>query len=590
MRKNASRHRVLTAFVGAVAVATTVLLPYGRSAVNAASKPSTPAGAIHIDKQADALVKKLTAAGSRAAREKALLKLFGALHIGVYASRTGQPIVRGRETNKDDYYVYDYELTLLVGALDRKEMRSLADVAQVLTNMGMKPKGQPVDPDMLRRALVALVQGALHHTSDGTDILPLLIRDLGLHHSPSYDLATDVPLDKVQLDALQVELLLAGLLGPEIHRIANTKAAHATFRPHDLSACKLINIATSPFNPNTWLDLFGVHMHYVGDAAIAGQVSDFVQALTTAEHAVGAVNLAYTALSGLHGMLLAYSIKIESLPDLHPITHYGPAGTGHEADAGKPIVFRARVTMQDDLGDKVVACLNSAGFTVPKKGPVENVPIDWHINDEDLDSLGTITYQPANQKTGPDGIASMIFTPNGEAIPGFGEFVSKTGGAEPRALWGMAFENLLGTVNEVITPKLGEEYRWTVSLHRPRGFRFSGAVVRWAGEDVTITQTISGHVCGENPYAQPWEMTQQGTTVTPQGSFTGTLDASPTLVPNKAVNVNMPWDDMTSTVQLVPGRNLQITFTVPGPGGYAPASQTVSVAVQEDTTCPANDD
>jgi hypothetical protein len=546
--------------------------------------------------QARELVAAYTSAGSASSRQTALIALLHAMKIGVYNSDTGAPLESGVEASPKDYYLYDYEVTLLDDAMQRNELRSLDVPAGVLTNVGISPGGHPVDPGFLQRVLEAAVQGAVAHPTTAGEIVPLVIRELGLHHEQPYDLATAVPESQIQLDPLQTEILIADVLGKMIHTAAHSGAFVDAMVPRLPGPCKAINLATSPFNPNTYLDLFGIHLHYVGDAGLAGQISDFVQALSLAEKTVGTVNLVYTALSGLHGMLLAYSIKIDSLPDLHPSTHYGPAGSTHEADAGKPMTFRTQVTMQDKLPENVRTCINDAGFSVPKKGPVANVGISWDIQG-DLEKYGTVTFSPSDEKTGPDGIETMVFFPHNEKFPGFGTLYTKVGSAAPRALWGQAFENLLATVNQVVTPKLGPEFGWVVSYHKPRGFAFSN--LTWSvhdnvGEgfpDSTSTFTVSGSVCGDDPNAL-WILQVHEVSNWPvfgHHQYDGTYEVP--WVPGHPMATQGNLGDQKTLGSLTPGLSPQIALRVTTSGEQAgPADQTVTATVHDDMSCPDNSD
>jgi hypothetical protein len=413
-------------------------------------------------------------------------------------------------------------------------------------------------------------------------------------------------------------------------------------RPRVGSPCKAINVVTSPFNPNTFLDFGGAHVNYVVDAALASQISDFVQALTEAETAVGSVNLGFTVLSAIHGIILAYGIKIDAVSPLRQTTHYGPPGH-FSADDGKQMTFTAQVTMQDDLGKNVVLCLGSAGFTVPAKGPIPGVGVSWQTDGPDLSDYGTLGYAPAengaltlgDQTTGADGQVTATYTPKNEIVPGVGTVETATGGVEARALWGTAFENLLGTINQVVTPKLSPELFWTVTYHKARGYKFAvseawdgvpnpnggssgppsgdggdcgsgadachGALVK-LHEDWTYT----GSTCGEDPYNHSstplylgthWKIgyrvefqytyqdgyvrteTETGGetwALLPNGQFTGGSLSDG----RKTAQFSLRSNGTTPSVSLFDTQQDDYW-------AWTPSSQTKSSAVMEDATCPA---
>jgi hypothetical protein len=109
-----------------------------------------------------------------------------------------------------------------------------------------------------------------------------------------------------------------------------------------------------------------------------------------------------------------------------------------------------------------------AGVTLPAKGPIADVTVLWAT--EGLDEHGTLDCGwPCNTKTGADGIASLVFTPNQEPIPGQGVVVEKSGITTGIALYQSKHKNTLGTLNQIMTPKSGET-RWFVEYHRPPGW------------------------------------------------------------------------------------------------------------------------
>jgi hypothetical protein len=602
-------------------------------------KKPTPTPTPSPSQEATQLAQAVEHASSDSARVTALMNVMKALHIGVYDASTGAAIAGGTERSATDFYLYSFEITELSDAMARGEMRPIADEATLLTAVGIKPSGAAVDPEFLRKLAVDTVAGAVQHASDQGALLLLLLRALGQAHAQPYDLASDVPAASLQLDPLQFFLLTADILAPVVRAHAGATTFTSVMRPRVNIPCKAINVVTSPFNPNTYLDFGGQHVNYVVDAALASQISDFVQSLTEAEKTVGAVNLGFTVLSAIHGIILAYGIKIDAVSPLRQTTHYGPAGH-FSADDGKPMTFTAQVKMQDDLGKNVVLCLGSAGFTIPPFGPIKDVGVSWHSDGPGLSDYGTLDYSPAengvlstaDQTTGADGTVTVTYTPKDELVPGVGTVETATGGVEARALWGMAFENLLGTINQLITPKLSPEMFWTVTYHKARGYMFAvseswdgvpnpnynpggppagdggcdpgschGALVK-THEDWTYT----GSVCGEDPYNRSstpgylgahWKVDYrvQFQFIYQDGyirSETETGTESWALLPNGQYSGGSLYAGRKSA-QFTPGANgaaPKVSFFDTHQDDYwawTPGSQTKTSTVTEDTTCPA---
>jgi hypothetical protein len=551
---------------------------------------------------AQQLAASVYTATSDTARQAAILAVMKALHIGVYDETTGKAINRGEEYSPRDFFLYRYELATLSGAIERGETRTPVDLAAVLTAIGIKPGGRAVEPDTMRLLLHYATQGAMLHPDDKTSLVLLLVRELGLHHSAPYDLNGEVPADKVQLDALQYLLVEADLLGPIMHRATQVKGGLLQDRVSIATfLCQNIKISTSLFNPFTYLDGSQVPLGYILNTALGNQIADLVSSLTKLGTVADSVNMASTVAYAIHAMVLAYSLKVETLSPNAMVTHYGPAGH-FSSDDGKPLVFAARVVMQDDYGDAVRKCAETAGFTLPKKGPVPGVGISWmQDGDEEIEKYGTVTYAPTDEKTGPDGISKAIFTPKDETVPNVGVVVTKEGGYSPRALWGMAFENPLATINQLITPKTGPEVRWAVNYHKARGFRFGPLKIAYhvdhplvvnnmyyKSED--ILYTYYGHVCGDS-LSKPWQVNVQFHDAWQKINGTGgTQDVSNSTAWN-SLGKDLVGDPIGAHVtgHIISGQHPSIRFdwNTPSTGdSYSPASGSVTLPLEDNPSCP----
>jgi hypothetical protein len=197
-------------------------------------------------------------------------------------------------------------------------------------------------------------------------------------------------------------------------------------------------------------------------------------------------------LDGIHGAILAYSVRVQSLNPKVLDTHYGPAG--HHPKGGQPLTFRLLVDMQDDLSELVVKCGWVGGMEFPAKGPIPEVTVYWSL--EGLDKHGMIACgdgciqmlgRVINQ-TGADGVATVTFTPRDEP-PGaeHGDWDQEMGMIVGSAMYQSKFDNMLGTVSQVLAPKSASTL-WAVHFHEVPGFLITiegsyEAVIAWIYSD-----------------------------------------------------------------------------------------------------------
>jgi hypothetical protein len=127
-------------------------------------------------------------------------------------------------------------------------------------------------------------------------------------------------------------------------------------------------------------------------------------------------------------------------------------------------------------------------------------------------------------------------------------------------------------------------FQATISYHEPRGFTLSGLHIHYWTEIVGVRSdqyiVVSGHLCGADPFATPWQLHTETTTVNSNGTYTDSDDFS--------------WDFKTDTVnpgagdffQILPGPPAQMQVTWGAVPPVQPATASASVPLTEDTTCP----
>lgn len=393
---------------------------------------------VTADSQAAQLAEDLAAATTDDARSAVLYKVFDTLHIGVY-NGDGTPIVSGAETSGQDFYLYTLETDVMAASLGRADRWSFDDLAAFLNKPGALGGGDTVTGQQLQTALANVIHDSQQTPNDAMSFLPLLVRELGLQHSPADDV-TAGDTSAATLDALQRQLLLTDLLMSLPHGDAQVTS---TSLPEDTNGILRRSGVTAQ---NVCTDIKG--------SKAARNLGKFAAGFVEVAGKVISVITAPVDLS--HGITLALGVKVEALTD-NLKTHYG-----HE-DPGAELQFPVRVRMLDEVTQTQIDCGWMAGIEYPKQGPIPNIKIEWDTMA--LEKHGTITCGVACQQTDSDGIATLIFNPKQEAKPyGEGRLTSEKGRVEANALYLSSLGNMFGPVNEVVTPKTAD-FVWEVEYH-----------------------------------------------------------------------------------------------------------------------------
>jgi hypothetical protein len=385
-------------------------------------------------------------ATSDEARYEALLGVMDALGIGVY-SDTGEQIVGGAERGAGDFYLYELEVRMMAAALGRGDTSTVEDLARTLTDLPVLDNNAEVDPELLRQVLVQGAQESQSTPSDLSSLPALIVRQLGLTAGHPYDLFTDVPMDDLSFDPLASFLILTDILLPTVHDIGPVQVGATQLVAQSQGILK----ATAADDSVCASDVgTGVKETWAGGKWALG----FVKVIGNA------VKLTAVAIDGIHGSVLAYSVHVSELDQLLS-THYG-----HES-AGQALHFRVKVEMLDALPDNVIKCGWLLGIEFPKQGPIKDVMMVW--SQGALASHGTIRCDDTCRKTGADGIATLVFQPKSEIDPGRGWVVEERGQVTGIAMYQSRHKNVLGSLNQIITPKSGTTV-WTVSYHQIPGY------------------------------------------------------------------------------------------------------------------------
>lgn len=460
----------------------------------------------------------VVAATSDEERTAAILDVLRAVAIGVYTA-DGAPIVHGAERTAVDFFLYDFEVTTMAVAQGRGDTYGPEDVAALLEEVGIDNDGQPITAEELAAAIRQATVESVAEPSDSLAFVPLLVRELGLRAAEPYDLATEVPLEQIRLGAVAYFLVVADFLLPIV------RAAE----PPQTAASNLV--ASTDGILAFALQVAGVCDSIVGEV---GKESWGIGKYLSTGLSAGAgafAKMATAAIDILHGMLLAFSVKVFQQGDVYPETHYGHDGPGTE------LRFELTVEMLDDYtkppwsfneahGQMIMKCGWLLGIEWPKQGPIKGVRIHWLTGS--LEEHGQVICPEVGCRfTGEDGLARLRFIPKVEPPPaGWGEEESDDPAVLAIAAYLSRHKNYLGTPAQYVTPKY--------ALWGPR-ISWHQAVELSLEIDSTIggVKTLLGTAVAKGTIPLKW--VQTGSQLF-DGHFEGEGEVTYTTTPGKLVN------------------------------------------------------
>ncbi len=483
--------------------------------------------------QASQLAAQAAGSTSAAGRLRALVAIAKALGLPVFTAK-GKALSPGNRTLPASFNLYDFQLGAAAAAFGRHDSTTIAGLTQVYAQAG----GRIAAAAMASR-LGAAVRSAVAKPASPSSLLALIVRDIGLHDHPAVDLARPTT-PATKLDPLQALLIAAD---SALHSIGTRKLSAVSRAARSRGSCEG-STETGIVPP----------LITVAVPGLAG--SDLMKAL-----------------------LAIQSTEITVVNTPFRETHYGPPG--HAALAGQKLRLGFHVELRYKLPADVL-CGLLAGKGYPPEGPLKNRPMFWKIGD--LLKYGTIEFDPPDMTSGSTGTSTLIFTPRSEDFPGFGAEYKATGEVSATA----------GGPQTATAGLLTASQSWTVGYHKPRGFKFQLPTFTFkntAGKDtITITDSVQGQVCGDDPFSKPWNITES---VSPGG---GTVTYPETLFENTSVtsgagsSLTHDWTlfDQPATAVSPLKLRLQITPGAPAQGSFDPPTETQEAYVFEDKSCPDN--
>jgi hypothetical protein len=420
---------------------------------------TTPEGCISIGEPLGPLTPQVLAAWIYAApndeaRYSALLKVMELLRMGVYTSEGGE-VQQGAERGPGDFYYYDFELRMMAASLGRADTSwGVQQIADTLDQVGYREDGQPFTAGQLNQILHDATNDSLAKPEEASSLVPMLVRELGLKHDPSYDLADALDVDEARFDPLQMTLILTALTLPVI----------ADEGPLDAPASTLVADSNGILTAQP-VGLTGPCSDFKDEGQELWPATKFFFTAVSVVSAVAKRVVGFIDIG--HGSVLAFSVQVKALEDdSEGSTHYdhGPG------DPGRNLKFRIEVRMLDDLGETLVDCGWLATADFPPKGPISGVRVSFkkRFNDHlGLLDHGTLdcTGLFCSRNTDANGIATLTFDPKSETEPyGQGIEAESTGEVEGIAWYQSRFRNIFGTLAQFVTPK-SDAFAWSVRHH-----------------------------------------------------------------------------------------------------------------------------
>lgn len=475
---------------------------------------------------ASRLAHSLTHAHSSSSRSKAIDALMKGLGVGVYTP-SGRRVVGGFERGPNGIYLYTWEVSLLADQLGRRQTTSLDDVGNQLAFAGLTVNHKPITgaaiESALRKRIKTLTRGHSAKTPQG--VLAAALQALAKAHH--VNLEKSVSLTKPVLDPVQAVLIAIDAL-----RSATKGASGRSVRGASLPAV----ISESGFPQATASE--DCSNGFSGGASGYGR-SIAIGLLRSGGRSLGAGVIGQEIKDGIDGMVLAYSVAIEPI---NPVLTgaFGVAGP----NSASPMNFQVKVIMRDKYGSGG-KCGRAGGYKLPKQGGIPGVPVVWTRN-----AYGNLTnygHTPACSTlcvstTDSDGVATLVFQPDDEFLPGVGGQTSGQGKVMANEFTDVAQGNLLGSVAQALGFNKETGVRWVINYRDPGGYRveipsFSETWNLDGGATFTGTYSYQNEeVCDRGPGAEhpllPKEpmLGSSGSTSTVSDTY-GTFSGGPAPIP-----------------------------------------------------------
>lgn len=419
-----------------------------------------------VKSQAAHLASAVAHAHSSRARRRAVTAVFKALHVAVITPK-GRVLQRGSRSAAR-VQLYNFELSALAAQLGRHETRSLAQLTDALSTAGFHPSKGALPPSVMAQILQLAMKSVVRHPK-GSALGALVVRDLGLDRKQGrVDLAKKIP-GGAQFDPLQSTLIMLDFASAVKTRGHASAAAGPGPRAGSATLCSRADLARKAVQKALAAkegDYAGQAIRDIGSKKIGDEISGFELGSFT----VGDLkDLGGKIVDGVHGMLLAYSVRVEMTPESLPVVHYNHSSAEHNA-----VHLNVHVVMLDKYGDELIDCGNLIGDKIPSQGGIPGIPIRWSLNG--LFKHSAFSYDPnasssfVQGQTDKNGNAKLDVPLRTELIPGRGIEKDDTGISDAIPLVAEATTGFKSLQNlaTYLFPKDGtnrKPTRWHVTYH-----------------------------------------------------------------------------------------------------------------------------
>jgi hypothetical protein len=576
-----------------LAIATAVVLVAGSVAPASAANPATALRAKAGQPNQAAIAKRLATRYAKArterARYRALVAIARKLRVGVYTPR-GRAVVRMRARKGIDPEFYDFELRLLASHPD--ERSSLDDLAGTVNRATGTRK--PLTTARLAGALASRTQRARRRPRNRFSLPMLLARELGLRQQPRADTARRASARAIQLSRVQRWLVLTEIVTGQARDIASRPRAGQ-------AQIDLPPSAEPPGNRDELEDVCGI-------SARGRQWSSFGQTLGGVVS--DTVNGIQVVVSALHSTFLEDLIVVTS-DAWRTNGHHGPAEHAIGQGSGNQFTFvinvAARYSESIKEVEQLVKCGPLYGIQMPPPGRLPNVPVRWEASAGYATLLehGQVTYQ--DKVTGNDGSARLSVRLDDEVVPGIGEERQVEATLSPAVDFRSLFNPLSGFVRE-LGFAADVEFPFSIKWHDARGLKFKAAftwrtweyILSNGGPPVppqplgTLHRRVFLRNCNrDNPWDTPWSFAAQfyNEVADPaEDEYHPVMLESHPLKPPTVIHYwtfqILPTSPPTVRITDRSTDDLVTNGSSPYPAGGPQYSQTVTVPIEEDTSCP----
>lgn len=318
------------------------------------------------DEPAYALANQLVDAKRADEAYAVLLKVFGAIGLGVYTP-DGRQIQAGAEQSERDFFLYDFQARVLAATLIHPSYISFSNFSYVLGGTILELE-QPVELEpLLTLAVARRYQQATANPKDPNNFIMLFMDGLARRQPIPYSLensSSDYPVSPVQSILLVMEFFMGQqATAAEVPAAADTSALAWLAKP-----LLLIQSAHAQGGPCESIQGETDRKHYGWGIAAINELAEELPGRVA--QIAKAFDKLTAGIEAMGDLLMLYGLDIHVQPQPYAVH------LRHDAPVDAKIV--ATVTFDPQVvSDEVLKCGWMAGKQMPTKGPLADVETSW---------------------------------------------------------------------------------------------------------------------------------------------------------------------------------------------------------------------